>query len=284
MTQAPVVVLNVREVARSVAFYVDLLGFELVAQQPNDDVALIRDSDGDVLLLAGAQAGDIGNYLSPKTRVLGADDTLGFGGGDLVARRAELARRGIAVPEIAVLRWGDRVLRLQDPDGYKLNFWAPAQRTAEETIALYASGIDELEAALAGLSEQDLDLARGGSDWTIRQIVHHIADGDLLFALSMSMALAEPGREFTQNWPSDNAPYARNLQYAQRDIAPSLALIRAIRTHFVVLARLLPDALERAVHEADGTTWSFGRFLNIDLRHAFEHIDEIWAIRTAHGR
>lgn len=284
MAHEPAVALVVSDVTRSIAFYVAQIGFELVEHRPDADVALVRDSDGDLLLMAGPHAGDLGKYLSQKSRVLGSGDTLSFASVDLDVLHPELMRRGLTVPEIAVMRWGDRVLHVQDPDGYKLNFWAPAQRTSEEMIALYVAGIDELEAALAGLSEQDLDMARDGSDWTIRQIVHHIADADMLFALSMTMALAEPGRRFTQNWPSDNAPYARNLQYAQRDIAPSLALVRAIRTHFAVLARQLPDALERAVVDADGSTWSFGRFLNIDLRHAFEHVDEIRVIRAAQGR
>ncbi len=39
-----------------------------------------------------------------------------------------------------------------------------------------------------------------------------------------------------------------------------------------------------AVYDNDGNAWSFGRFMNIDIRHAFEHIDEIREIRRVHGR
>ena len=53
------------------------------------------------------------------------------------------------------------------------------QTTSLEVILnLYADGPAKLEAALAGLSEPDLDLALTSDSWTIRQIVHHIADGD----------------------------------------------------------------------------------------------------------
>jgi hypothetical protein len=137
---------------------------------------------------------------------------------------------------------------------------------------------------LADLSEADLDLSRTPDEWTIRQIVHHIADGDLLFVQGLTMALAEPGRRYTQNWPSDNVPYNENLHYRVRPIASSLVVIRAIRIHFVELMQYVPDAWERAVYDDDGNAWSFGRFMNIDIRHAFEHIDEIRVIRQAHGR
>ena len=45
-------------------------------------------------------------------------------------------------------------------------------------LARYADGPAQLEAAIAGLSEEELDLAQTADTWTIRQIVHHVVDGD----------------------------------------------------------------------------------------------------------
>ena len=50
--------------------------------------------------------------------------------------------------------------------------------TPEAILTAFAAGPEDLDRALAGLSESDLDLARGPEKWTIRQIVHHIVDGD----------------------------------------------------------------------------------------------------------
>ena len=48
----------------------------------------------------------------------------------------------------------------------------------EATIARYADGPNQLETAIVGLSEEELDIAESDGSWTIRQIVHHVADGD----------------------------------------------------------------------------------------------------------
>jgi hypothetical protein len=48
----------------------------------------------------------------------------------------------------------------------------------EATIARYADGPNQLETAIAGLSEWELDIAESDGTWTIRLIVHHVADGD----------------------------------------------------------------------------------------------------------
>jgi hypothetical protein len=51
--------------------------------------------------------------------------------------------------------------------------------TKEAIVARYASGTLAAEDALAGLTEADLDRTRAEGKWSIRQIVHHIADAEL---------------------------------------------------------------------------------------------------------
>ena len=51
-------------------------------------------------------------------------------------------------------------------------------RDPDAIIARYADGPAQLEAAIAGLTEEELDLAQTADTWTIRQIVHHVVDGD----------------------------------------------------------------------------------------------------------
>ena len=61
--------------------------------------------------------------------------------------------------------------------------------TPSATLALYADGPTQLEAVLMGLTESDLNLAQPGDSWTIRQIVHHLADGDDLWKTCIKAAL-----------------------------------------------------------------------------------------------
>ena len=58
------------------------------------------------------------------------------------------------------------MLNVKDPGGCTRSLRPLVQRSPEEQLALYALGPDELEAALAGLSREELDQARA-EQWTI---------------------------------------------------------------------------------------------------------------------
>ncbi len=47
-----------------------------------------------------------------------------------------------------------------------------------EFIDRFANGPDRLESVIGGLPDKELDLALGNGDWTIRQYIPHIVDGD----------------------------------------------------------------------------------------------------------
>jgi hypothetical protein len=55
-------------------------------------------------------------------------------------------------------------------------------------LARYAEGPAELVRAIAGLDGAGLDAALDDESWTIRQIVHHIVDGDDIPARYMRVA------------------------------------------------------------------------------------------------
>ena len=60
---------------------------------------------------------------------------------------------------------------------------SPANK--DSVIARYIEGPKLLERALAGLTEADLDTAPAKGGWSIRQIVHHLADGDDLWKMGI---------------------------------------------------------------------------------------------------
>jgi uncharacterized damage-inducible protein DinB len=98
-----------------------------------------------------------------------------------------------------------------------------------EVLEDYADGPNRLEAAIAGLPETGLDVALSSDSWTIRQIVHHVADGDDIWKVFIKRAIGNPEGEFTLEWywqiPQDE--WAEHWAYGRRAIEPSLALFRA---------------------------------------------------------
>jgi hypothetical protein len=147
---------------------------------------------------------------------------------------------------------------------------------------------DQLSAALADLSEPDLDLCREEGKWNIRQIVHHIVDADDLAKTIIKAALGNSGCIFDQTWYDMNNTFAETLAYANRAIEPALALFRANHHHIEHLLKHLPDAWERFVmlkyaKVPEGRKITVGYLIQAQTWHAQHHIEQIRATREAHG-
>lgn len=59
----------------------------------------------------------------------------------------------------------------------------------DSLITQYTDCLAQLRTALYGLTETDLYLAPSDGRWTIRQIIHHIVDGDDLWKWCIKAAL-----------------------------------------------------------------------------------------------
>lgn len=158
----------------------------------------------------------------------------------------------------------------------------------EAILAQYADGPAQLEAALNGLTESDLDLALTADSWSIRQIVHHLADGDDLWKICIKAALGNSEGSFTLQWYWDKqqTEWAEKWKYASRAIDSSLALLRANHRHIVELLHRIPNACEKSIRlkRRDGQEErvSVGDILEMQTRHVVGHIHEIQLIRSGH--
>jgi uncharacterized damage-inducible protein DinB len=102
---------------------------------------------------------------------------------------------------------------------------------------------DRLEAAVAGLSESDLDLK--GEGWSIRQYVHHTVEGELMWQLFLRAILGTNGIEFPIQWyfAISQDEWAQHWVSDKRAVEPTLALFRASTRSLAELLRSVdPDA------------------------------------------
>lgn len=161
----------------------------------------------------------------------------------------------------------------------------------DQIIAAYGQCPDQLEAALDGLSESHHDLSEHAGSWTIREIVHHLADGDDLWKSFIKQALGKTDDDLFVNWywdvPQDE--WVKSWQYQTRSIAPSLALFRANRAHIVQLLRHAPGAMSKRLRvrwptEMGEQAMSVASVLGGQTHHVHEHIAEIGRIRGAFHR
>jgi uncharacterized damage-inducible protein DinB len=159
----------------------------------------------------------------------------------------------------------------------------------DAVLAQYKDGPAQLQTALAGLSEAALDATPDAKNWSIRQLVHHIVDGDDIWKTFIKIALGNSEATFELQWYWDipQTTWAKSWAYATREIEPSLALFRANRRHVVQLVQEIPDAWERSLTikwpHGDLQQVTVGWVIEMQFRHVAGHVEDIQKIRKMHG-
>ncbi len=161
-------------------------------------------------------------------------------------------------------------------------------RDRETVLADYAAGPARLEAVIAGLAEAGLDLALAADSWSIRQIVHHVVDGDDLWKTCIKAALGNPEATFSLPWYWDvpQERWAECWNYARLPVGPSLARFRSNRRHIVELLGQIPDALSYCATvrwpDEQQVKVTVAWVVEMQARHVEQHAQDIQAIRKAH--
>jgi len=164
---------------------------------------------------------------------------------------------------------------------------APEDRTS--TISRYREGSLLLEEVVNGLADPDLDAKPSRGGWTIRQIVHHIVDGDDIWKLCIKMAIGNEQAEFDLGWYGalSQETWADRWAYTKRSIDVSLSLFKAIRAHVLQLIESAPEVWNRSVvvrtPKGDVERVPVGFVVQMQADHVFHHIERIRAILRERG-
>jgi hypothetical protein len=159
----------------------------------------------------------------------------------------------------------------------------------QEILRNYAAGPELVAKAIEGLADDQLELKLTSSSWSIRQLVHHITDGDYLWKEFLLRAMGEPQKEFSLDWywclPQDE--WVKRWSYAQRDTAKSLELFQANRQHTLELLRGVPDLWNKCLlipnRQGDVEKASVGEVVAMQAGHVRGHVEDICQIRQKYG-
>jgi len=136
----------------------------------------------------------------------------------------------------------------------------------------FRTGYDDVVDALDGITSEELDRRPPGSDWSAREIAHHLADSEATAYVRLRRLLAEDD-PVIQGY--DEEEFARRLHY-DRPIEPSLAVLQAVRAASIqLLETLTAEEWRRAGTHSDSGAYSVGDWLRIYAGHAHDHADQI---------
>jgi catechol 2,3-dioxygenase-like lactoylglutathione lyase family enzyme len=140
--------LQVFDMPASIAFYHNVLGFEVVASAgPSDDVGwvLLRLDRVELMLNTTYEKPDRPPAPDPARMAAHGDTAIYFACPNVDAVYRHLRAKGVTVKEPAIAPYGMKQLYVSDPDGYNLCFqWPATQQTRDQWRARY--GLDPSEA------------------------------------------------------------------------------------------------------------------------------------------
>jgi len=146
----------------------------------------------------------------------------------------------------------------------------------EKWVAEITAFPDKLAKTVQGLNEEQLDTPYRDGGWTIRQVVHHLADSHMNAYIRTKLALTENKPTIK---PYEEAGWAELADYSL-PIEVSLSLLSNLHTRFVYLlkSQLKSETIEREFyHPENGVQTIKGLIGNYAWhgRHHLAHITNI---------
>ncbi len=147
------------------------------------------------------------------------------------------------------------------------------------TIARYAEGADRLIAALDGLSDEALRARPTADEWSIAEVLAHLADAETIAGERYRRIIADPEAILH---PLFQVAWATQLHYDRRDPRIAAATFRAMRAANTEILRLIPpDAWERTGRHLLTGPVTLRAQVEEFAAHAEEHVEQIVRARGA---
>jgi hypothetical protein len=145
-------------------------------------------------------------------------------------------------------------------------------------IELYRGGYAAVAEALLKITPEELDFKPGPEKWSVREIIHHLADSEMTAAVRLRLLIAED-RPTIHGYDQDE--FARRLYY-DRPHEPSLELFRLARQSTAeILDRLTPAEWVREGTHTEAGPYGVEAWLKTYSQHAHKHARQIRVARDA---
>jgi uncharacterized damage-inducible protein DinB len=139
-----------------------------------------------------------------------------------------------------------------------------------------------LRRAVEGLNEAGMSVPEAADKWSIRQVLRHLADSELVWAWRLRLVVAQDRPQITGY---DQDAWAQRLRYEEAPAIESLEEFAAVRRgNLRVLDGMSTDDLARVGVHAERGAESIAHMMRLYAGHDILHIRQIERIREAvHG-
>ena len=151
----------------------------------------------------------------------------------------------------------------------------------QDLIGQIAAAPAKMRAAVAGLSDEQLNTSYRPEGWTVRQVVHHVPDSHLNSYIRFKLALTE---EHPTIKAYDENVWA-NLDDARRaPINVSLDLLEALHRRWVLFLRSLKGGdFQRTFNHSEIGSVSVDKNIALYAWHGRHHVAHITSLRERMG-
>jgi uncharacterized damage-inducible protein DinB len=138
-----------------------------------------------------------------------------------------------------------------------------------------------LRDAVRGLSESQIDTPYRPEGWTVRQVVHHVADSHVHGYLRCKHVLTED-QPTLETYEQDD--WAALDDAREAPLEPSLSVLDGVHDRWaMVLERLPADAWSRGAHHPESGDVTLDDLLALYVWHGDHHVAHLTALRDREG-
>ncbi|MCX8489724.1 MAG: putative metal-dependent hydrolase [Cyclobacteriaceae bacterium] len=174
---------------------------------------------------------------------------------------------------------------LPDPDRYPIGKFKPATAYTSQEITDFISRIEALPGKLtdvvSGLNDDQLDTPYREGGWSIRQVIHHIADSHINAYIRIKWTLTEDGPVIK----AYNEKSWAETPETKLPLAISINLLQALHIKFVALAKRIPHThlSKYFIHPDTKKEISLGQLLGMYAWHGDHHLAHVTSLKVKRG-
>jgi DinB superfamily len=168
---------------------------------------------------------------------------------------------------------------------YPIGKYEPPKQITGADVAEWLRDVEELPAnlkrAVAGLDDRQLDTPYRPGGWTVRQVIHHLADSHLNSYSRFRWGLTEDTPAVKSY---EESTWAELADAKTAPIEMSLSLLTGLHARWIMLLRSLSEAdLKRTILHPEWGEINLDWMLSLYAWHSRHHVAHITNLREREG-